>query len=106
MAALTSSAYDRRCSRPPSARGRAKRGGGRDGARALRGIRSLLFLPASNPRAIDRARKAGADLVVLDLEDAVKPEAKAAARQAAPRGGHRRPAAREPTGWFWASKTL
>ena len=49
----------------------------------LFGIRSLLFLPASNPRAIDKARRAGADLVILDLEDAVKPEDKAAARQAA-----------------------
>ena len=49
----------------------------------LFGIRSLLFLPASNPRAIDKARRAGADLVVLDLEDAVKPEDKLSARQAA-----------------------
>jgi citrate lyase beta subunit len=46
-------------------------------------IRSLLFLPASNPRAIARAREAGADLVVLDLEDAVKPEDKDSARDAA-----------------------
>jgi citrate lyase subunit beta/citryl-CoA lyase len=46
-------------------------------------IRSLLFLPASNSRAIDKARRAGADMVVLDLEDAVKPEDKAIARQAA-----------------------
>ena len=46
-------------------------------------VRSLLFLPASNPRAIAKAREAGADLVVLDLEDAVKPEDKAAARKAA-----------------------
>ena len=46
-------------------------------------VRSLLFLPASNPRAIVKAREAGADLVVLDLEDAVKPEDKAAARDAA-----------------------
>jgi citrate lyase subunit beta/citryl-CoA lyase len=45
--------------------------------------RSLLFLPASNPRAIAKARGAGADLVILDLEDAVKPEDKAAARDAA-----------------------
>jgi len=41
---------------------------------------ALLFLPASNPRAIAKAREAGADLVVLDLEDAVKPEDKDAAR--------------------------
>ena len=46
-------------------------------------IRSLLFLPASNPRAIAKAREAGADLVVLDLEDAVKPEDKQKAREAA-----------------------
>src|SRR3954471_17135118 len=46
-------------------------------------VRSLLFLPASNARAVAKAREAGADLVVLDLEDAVKPADKAAARQAA-----------------------
>src|SRR5687768_9364426 len=46
-------------------------------------VRSLLFLPASNPRAIVRAREAGADMVVLDLEDAVKPEDKLLARAAA-----------------------
>ena len=46
-------------------------------------IRSVLFLPASNPRAIAKAREAGADLVVLDLEDAVKPDEKYAARSAA-----------------------
>jgi citrate lyase subunit beta/citryl-CoA lyase len=46
-------------------------------------VRSILFLPASNPRAIAKAREAGADLVVLDLEDAVKPEDKDRARDAA-----------------------
>jgi citrate lyase subunit beta/citryl-CoA lyase len=46
-------------------------------------VRSLLFLPASTPRAIAKAREAGADLVILDLEDAVKPQDKAAAREAA-----------------------
>lgn len=46
-------------------------------------VRSLLFLPASNPRAIAKAREAGADLVILDLEDAVRPADKDAARQAA-----------------------
>jgi citrate lyase subunit beta/citryl-CoA lyase len=49
----------------------------------LRLIRTLLFLPASNPRAIEKAKGLAADLVVLDLEDAVKPEDKAAARAAA-----------------------
>jgi citrate lyase subunit beta/citryl-CoA lyase len=54
-----------------------------DKQRDLFAIRSILFLPASNPRAIAKAREAGADLVVLDLEDAVKPADRAAARKAA-----------------------
>jgi citrate lyase subunit beta/citryl-CoA lyase len=45
-------------------------------------IRSVLFLPASNPRAIAKAREIGADLVVLDLEDAVKSADKKLARAA------------------------
>ena len=44
---------------------------------------ALLFLPASNPKAIAKARQSGADAVVLDLEDAVKAEDKTAARLAA-----------------------
>lgn len=46
-------------------------------------LAALLFLPASNPRAIAKARASRADLVILDLEDAVKPEDKSAARAAA-----------------------
>jgi citrate lyase subunit beta/citryl-CoA lyase len=42
--------------------------------------RSLLFMPAANTRAIAKARTLPVDAVVLDLEDAVAPEAKAAAR--------------------------
>ncbi|MEO6635811.1 MAG: CoA ester lyase [Allosphingosinicella sp.] len=49
----------------------------------LRLCRSLLFLPASNPRAIEKARGLGADMVILDLEDAVKPGDKDMARAAA-----------------------
>jgi citrate lyase beta subunit len=45
--------------------------------------RALLFLPASNSRAIAKARESDADLVILDLEDAVKPEDKDSAREAA-----------------------
>ncbi|HEX8302224.1 CoA ester lyase [Sphingomonas sp.] len=45
--------------------------------------RTALFLPASNSRAIAKARELGADMVILDLEDAVKPEDKDAARAAA-----------------------
>lgn len=49
----------------------------------LRHCRSLLFLPASNARAIEKARGLGADMVILDLEDSVKPGDKDAARVAA-----------------------
>ncbi|MGQ0661728.1 HpcH/HpaI aldolase/citrate lyase family protein [Sphingosinicella sp.] len=45
--------------------------------------RSLLFLPASNPRAIEKARELPADMVILDLEDSVRTEDKAKARTAA-----------------------
>lgn len=46
-------------------------------------LRSALFLPASNPRAIAKSRQLNSDAVILDLEDAVAPEAKAAARDSA-----------------------
>jgi citrate lyase subunit beta/citryl-CoA lyase len=49
----------------------------------LKLCRSLLFLPASNPRAIGKARGLAADMVVLDLEDAVRPADKDGARAAA-----------------------
>lgn len=45
--------------------------------------RSVLFLPASNPRAIDKARGLECDVAILDLEDAVAPGAKEGARAAA-----------------------
>ena len=46
-------------------------------------VRSVLYLPASNPRAIEKARGLTCDAVILDLEDAVAPAAKAEARRAA-----------------------
>ncbi|GAA7770324.1 MULTISPECIES: HpcH/HpaI aldolase/citrate lyase family protein [Cupriavidus] len=42
--------------------------------------RSYLFVPASRPERIGKAIAAGADAVIVDLEDAVAPDAKAAAR--------------------------
>lgn len=45
--------------------------------------RTALFLPASNPRAIAKARGLDADMVILDLEDAVRADAKGDARSAA-----------------------
>ena len=44
--------------------------------------RSALYLPASNAKAMAKARTLPADIVILDLEDAVAPEAKAEARAA------------------------
>lgn len=49
----------------------------------IRPIRSALYLPASNERAIAKARTLSCDAVILDLEDAVAPEMKASARAAA-----------------------
>ncbi|EJL33345.1 CoA ester lyase [Novosphingobium sp. AP12] len=45
--------------------------------------RSALYLPASNAKAIAKARTLPCDVVILDLEDAVAPEAKEEARAAA-----------------------
>lgn len=45
--------------------------------------RTALFMPASNARAIEKARGLAVDMVILDLEDAVKTEDKETARAAA-----------------------
>jgi citrate lyase subunit beta/citryl-CoA lyase len=46
-------------------------------------MRSLLFVPADSERKIPKALAAGADVVILDLEDSVAPERKAKARRLA-----------------------
>lgn len=46
------------------------------------GARSLLFVPGDRPDRFAKAAGSGADAIVLDLEDAVAPEAKAGARDA------------------------
>ena len=45
--------------------------------------RSALFMPASNARAIEKAKGLACDVVILDLEDAVAPDMKPDARAAA-----------------------
>jgi citrate lyase subunit beta/citryl-CoA lyase len=50
---------------------------------AARPRRSALYLPAVNPRAVEKARTLPCDVVILDLEDSVAPDAKAEARDAA-----------------------
>jgi len=47
---------------------------------AIRPRRSVLYMPGSNARAIEKARSLPADGIILDLEDAVAPDAKEAAR--------------------------
>jgi citrate lyase subunit beta / citryl-CoA lyase len=47
---------------------------------AIRPRRSVLYMPGSNARAIEKARTLAADGVILDLEDAVAPDAKETAR--------------------------
>jgi citrate lyase beta subunit len=49
----------------------------------LRPRRSVLYLPANRESAVAKARTLPADCVILDLEDAVQPDAKDAAREAA-----------------------
>ena len=48
----------------------------------LRPRRSVLYMPAANARALEKARDIPADALIFDLEDAVAPAAKAAARDA------------------------
>lgn len=50
---------------------------------AARPRRSMLYMPASNPRALEKAKVIPADGLIFDLEDAVAPDAKPAARLAA-----------------------
>ncbi len=56
--------------------------------------RSALYVPADNLRALEKARTLDADVLILDLEDAVAPDAKTTARAnavAAVRGFGARP---------------
>jgi citrate lyase subunit beta / citryl-CoA lyase len=53
------------------------------GERAFRPRRSVLYMPASNRRALEKATSIPCDGLILDLEDAVAPDAKPAAREAA-----------------------
>jgi citrate lyase subunit beta/citryl-CoA lyase len=76
-------------------------------------LRSLLYMPASNRRAVDKARALPCDAVALDLEDAVAPEMKDEARAAlteelnAGGFGHRQIIARiNPLGSPWGKADL
>jgi citrate lyase subunit beta/citryl-CoA lyase len=45
--------------------------------------RSVLYMPSSNERALEKAKSIACDAIIFDLEDAVAPDAKPAAREAA-----------------------
>ena len=47
----------------------------------IRPRRSVLYMPGSNARAMEKAKTLPCDAVILDLEDAVAPEAKVTARE-------------------------
>ena len=67
-------------------------------------MRSLLFVPADSPAKLDKALGCGADAIIVDLEDSIAPERKAAARDSAAafladaRGAPHRPP-RGPLSW-------
>jgi citrate lyase subunit beta/citryl-CoA lyase len=46
-------------------------------------MRSFLFVPADGGKKLDKAMASGADAVIIDLEDSIAPQAKAAARKSA-----------------------
>src|SRR5690348_14031022 len=46
-------------------------------------MRSFLFVPADGGKKLDKAMASGADAVIVDLEDSIAPEGKAAARNSA-----------------------
>ena len=54
-----------------------------DAGQTFRPRRSVLYMPSSNERALEKAKSIACDGLILDLEDAVAPDAKPAAREAA-----------------------
>ena len=49
----------------------------------FRARRSVLYMPSSNERALEKAKSIACDGLILDLEDAVAPDAKVSARASA-----------------------
>lgn len=54
-----------------------------DASEQFRPRRSVLYMPSSNERALEKAKSIPCDGLILDLEDAVAPDAKPSAREAA-----------------------
>jgi citrate lyase subunit beta/citryl-CoA lyase len=55
-------------------------------------LRSVLYMPGANERALEKAKDLAADALILDLEDAVAPSAKAEARDRVAAAAHDYPA--------------
>ena len=68
---------------PPLDRRPAPRGAKGGSVTAVRPRRSALYVPGANARALEKAASLGADVIIVDLEDAVAPAAKEEARRAA-----------------------
>ena len=62
---------------------RLAKGNRMDIAAKLKFIRSALYVPGSNARALEKARGLDVDMLIIDLEDAVPEDAKDAARASA-----------------------
>jgi citrate lyase subunit beta/citryl-CoA lyase len=82
-------------------------------ANTARRRRSVLYVPASNEKALARAAGLDADVLVFDLEDAVAPDAKSAARErlrtffaASPAGGPERVIRINPLASDWGGEDL
>ena len=65
----------------------------------LRPRRSVLYMPGANERALEKAKGIDADALILDLEDAVSPDAKADARERVSAAERPRRRCRCPSGW-------
>ena len=73
----------RRAARRPRPASSPPPTGSRHERRPLRPRRSVLYMPSSNAKALDKAKTIPCDAIIFDLEDAVAPDAKPAAREAA-----------------------
>lgn len=72
----------------PWVRRRADRPAARGGGRLTRPVLTLLYVPGDRPDRVGKALASDADVVIVDLEDAVAPAAKDAARAAAAQPAH------------------
>src|SRR6187455_911055 len=68
---------------PPLRSSEARSGGDPEKLSEFTPLRSVLYMPSSNERALEKAKTIPCDGLILDLEDAVAPDAKPAAREAA-----------------------